>query len=733
MFIDGAMGTMIQKHRLSEEDFRGERFKDHPKDLKGNNDLLSITRPDVIRGIHRAYFEAGSDFVETNTFSGTSIAQADYKLEHLAYELNFASSKCAREAADEAYAKDPSRPRFVAGALGPTNRTCSISPSVENPSFRNVTFEELVEAYMEQARGLLDGGADFLLVETIFDTLNAKAALYAIDCLFDEQGYARTPVMISGTIVDNSGRTLSGQTGEGFVTSTIHANPVAIGLNCALGADQMLPFIQRIAKAAPCFTICYPNAGLPNTFGEYDQGPDDMASRVKVFADLGLLNIVGGCCGSTPDHINALYKACKGYEPRKRPSPALDYGLTVAGLEHIVIHPKTTGFINVGERCNVSGSRVFAKKILNGEYEEALAIARLQVENGAQVIDINMDEGLLDGKSAMTKFCNYIASEPDIAKVPLMIDSSNFEVVLAGLRCAQGKCIVNSISLKEGEADFIKKAKIVRRFGAAVVVMAFDEEGQATDAQRKFDICKRSYDILTKVVGFPPEDIIFDPNILTIATGLEEHNNYGVEFIEACKMIKAKLPGAKISGGVSNLSFSFRGKGVIREAMHSVFLYHAIQAGMDMGIVNAGALPIYTDIPADLLQLCEDAIWNRDPEVTEKILNYAARTGEKKEGAAAEEEEWRKLDVEGRLSHSLVKGITNFIVEDTEEARQNLERYPRPLNVIEGPLMNGMSVVGELFGSGKMFLPQVIKSARWVWSYCLMSFPSSDAVSFTGS
>ncbi|KAJ3393341.1 hypothetical protein HDU84_002136 [Entophlyctis sp. JEL0112] len=711
MFIDGAMGTMVQRYKFSEEQFRGERFKNHPKDfLKGNNDLLSLTQPEAIMEIHRKYLLAGADMIETNTFSGTTIAQADYLMEDIVYEINKVSAEIAKKVCDEITAQEPQKPRFVVGAIGPTNRTASISPSVENPSLRNVTFDELVTAYIQQVEGLLDGGADILMVETIFDTLNAKAALYAIDVVFSENGYDKVPVFVSGTIVDQSGRTLSGQTGEAFITSVKHADPFAIGLNCALGADQMLPFMQNISKNTDTFTICYPNAGLPNTFGEYDESPEALGKNVLPFAELGLLNIVGGCCGTTPDHIKAIHDAVKHVKPRVPPTvdPNL---LVVSGLEVYKKGDKDV-FCNVGERCNVSGSRIFAKKIINGAYEEALAIARAQVENGAQIIDINMDEGLLDGKVAMSKFLNYIASEPDIARVPIMVDSSNFDVVLAGLKCAQGKCIVNSISLKEGEADFKKKAKIVKRFGAAVVVMAFDEVGQAVECDRKFEICKRSYDILVNEIGFNPSDIIFDPNILTIATGMEEHNNYAVEFINVCHKIKANLPHAKISGGVSNLSFSFRGKEALRMAMHSVFLFHAIKAGMDMGIVNAGFLTIYDDIPKDLLQICEDAIWNRDPEVTEKLLAYAEKHGGNASKVAEEEEAWRQLDVEKRLSHALVKGITKYIVQDTEEARLRKDKYPRPLNVIEGPLMSGMSIVGELFGSGKMFLPQVIKSAR---------------------
>ncbi|CAG8432678.1 5660_t:CDS:10 [Diversispora eburnea] len=670
MFLDGAMGTVIQGLRFTEQDFRGERFKEHPKDLKGNNDILVLTQPEHIKKIHISYLEAGSDFIETNTFSSTSISQGDYSAEKYAYELNKESARLAKEACIEVTKRNPSKPRFVLGAIGPTNRTCSISPSVENPAFRNVTFDELVEAYTEQTKGLLDGGADILLVETIFDTLNAKAALFAIDSLFEDQGYKKVPIFISGTIVDQSGRTLSGQTGEAFLISIGHSSPSAIGLNCALGADLMRPFIFNIANFTNSPVICYPNAGLPNTFGEYDETPELMANKVKEFARDGLVNILGGCCGTTPAHIKAIVDACSEYKPRIPPPDLSLDSMYISGLEVLKIN-KESNFVNVGERCNVAGSRKFARHVLKGEYEEAMAIARAQVENGAQIVDINMDEGMLDGKAAMIKFLNLIGTDPDISRVPIMVDSSNFEVILAGLKCAQGKCIVNSISLKEGEADFIKKAKIIKRFGAAVVCMAFDETGQADVRDRKIEICARTYKILTEKVGFNPNDIIFDPNILTICTGMEEHNNYGVEFIEATKWIKENLPG--VSGGVSNLSFSFRGMDKVREAMHSVFLYHAIKAGMDMGIVNAGFLTIYDDIPKDLLQLCEDAIWNRDPDVTEKILAYAQKH------------------------------------EDTEEARKV---YPKPLEVIEGPLMSGMSTVGDLFGSGKMFLPQVIKSAR---------------------
>ncbi|KAI9227397.1 MAG: methionine synthase-like protein [Piptocephalis tieghemiana] len=723
LFLDGAMGTQIQDLKLDEDAFRGDLLKDHPKELKGNNDLLVLTQPKAIKGIHRAYLEAGADMVETNTFSSTTIAQADYGLEHLAYQLNKEAARLALEACQEVTAQDPSRPRWVLGAIGPTNRTCSISPSVEDPSFRNITFDELVIAYKEQARGLLDGGAHILLVETIFDTLNAKAALYAIDELCSpgpegqEPQYSRPPVFVSGTIVDQSGRTLSGQTGEAFLISVSHAKPKAVGLNCALGANQMRPFIQTIASATPFPVICYPNAGLPNTFGEYDESPETMATNVSEFVKAGLVNIIGGCCGTTPAHIKALYEACKAYPPRIPPvDPSLS-NLLLSGLEPLRIN-ESSMFVNVGERCNVSGSRKFARHVRNNEYDEALSIARTQVENGAQIVDINMDEGMLDGVKAMSHFLNLISTEPDVSRVPIMVDSSNFSIIVAGLKCVQGKCIVNSISLKEGEADFLAKATLVHRFGAAVIVMAFDEEGQATTAQRKYEICERSYHLLVDRVGFNPQDIVFDPNILTICTGMEEHDGYGAEFIQSCSMIKKGLPGAKISGGVSNLSFSFRGKEEVRQAMHSVFLYHAIKAGLDMGIVNPGFLTIYDDIPKDLLEMCEDAVHNRaGGTATERILAYAESHGKASgskdtTGASEAEEEWRKGTVAERLSYSLVKGITKYIDQDTEEARLSTHLYPRPLHVIEGPLMQGMNVVGDLFGSGKMFLPQVIKSAR---------------------
>ncbi|XP_050828482.1 methionine synthase isoform X3 [Serinus canaria] len=707
MVLDGGMGTMIQQHALTEEDFRGCEFKDHSRPLKGNNDLLSITQPDIICDIHKEYLLSGADIIETNTFSSTRVAQADYGLEHLAYQLNRVSAQVARKAADTVTAQTGIR-RYVAGAMGPTNRTLSVSPSVERPDYRNITFDELVEAYTEQAKGLLDGGVDILLVETIFDTANAKAALFALQMLFEEE-YASRPIFVSGTIVDKSGRTLSGQTGEAFVISVSHSKPLCIGLNCALGAVEMRPFIETIGKCTTAYIICYPNAGLPNTFGGYDETPEVTAKHIKNFALDGLVNIVGGCCGTTPAHIRKIAEAVKFCKPRVPPSLSQGYML-LSGLEPFRIGPYTN-FVNIGERCNVAGSRKFAKLIMAGNYEEALSVAKLQVEMGAQILDINMDDGMLDGPSAMTRFCNLISSEPDIAKVPLCIDSSNFSVIEAGLKCCQGKCIVNSISLKEGEEDFLAKARKIKLYGAAVVVMAFDEVGQATETETKIAICSRAYHLLVKKVHFNPNDIIFDPNILTIGTGMEEHNLYAINYINATKTIKETLPGARISGGLSNLSFSFRGMDAIREAMHGVFLYHAIKYGMDMGIVNAGNLPVYDDIHKELLQLCENLIWNKDPDATEKLLHYAqnhAQGGKK----VAQTDEWRKGSVEERLEYALIKGIEKYVIADTEEARLNQEKYPRPLNVIEGPLMNGMKIVGDLFGAGKMFLPQVIKSAR---------------------
>ncbi|XP_065563145.1 methionine synthase-like [Artemia franciscana] len=708
LVIDGAMGTMIQQYRLEESDYRGEEFKDHDKNLQGNNDLLSITQPKIIAEIHQKYFESGADIIETNTFSATWVAQSDYGLESLAYRLNYDSAKIAKKVAED-FEKRTGKTKWVAGALGPTNRTLSISPSVERPDFRNITFDELVSAYREQTKGLLDGGVDLLLVETIFDTANAKAALFAIQSLFEGE-YQPVPLFISGTIVDRSGRTLSGQTGEAFVISVSHANPMCIGLNCALGAVEMRPFIEAIGKATTAKVICYPNAGLPNTFGGYDETPEITGENLRGFAEDCLVNVVGGCCGTTPDHIRQIAHVVSQYRPRVPPESPFGDATLLSGLEPFRID-KTSRFVNIGERCNVAGSRLFARLIKEGNYERALQIAKTQVENGAQVIDVNMDEGMLDGVAAMTRFLNLISSEPDISKVPICIDSSNFSVIEAGLKCCQGKSIVNSISLKEGEQDFLQKARYVKKHGAAVVVMAFDEVGQAADTERKVEICKRSYDILVEKVGFNPKDIIFDPNILTIATGMEEHNEYAINFIEATKRIKEVCPGCRISGGVSNISFSFRGMEAVREAMHSVFLYHAIKAGMDMGIVNAGALPVYDDIDPKLLKLAEDIMWNRDPNATEKLLEYAQKHG-KTASAAVVTDEWRTRPVEERLEHSLIKGIDKYAVEDAEEARLQKDKYPRPLNIIEGPLMKGMSVVGDLFGAGKMFLPQVIKSAR---------------------
>ncbi|XP_032881336.1 methionine synthase isoform X2 [Amblyraja radiata] len=709
MVLDGGMGTMIQQYKLGEDDYRGDEFKDHPKLLKGNNDLLSITQSDIICKIHEEYLLAGADIVETNTFCSTRVAQADYGLQHLAYRLNRISAELARQVADDVGAQTGIK-RYVAGAIGPTNKTLSVSPSVERPDYRNITFDELVEAYEEQARGLLDGGVDILLVETIFDTANAKAALFAIQQLFLEE-YEPRHIFVSGTIVDKSGRTLSGQTAEAFVISVSHADPLGIGLNCALGAVEMRPFIEAIGRCTPAYVLCYPNAGLPNSFGGYDETPGIMSKHLKEFAMDGLVNIVGGCCGTTPAHIRAIAEAVQKCRPRIPPHPhVFEDFLLLSGLEPFRIGPYTN-FVNIGERCNVAGSRKFAKLIMEDNYEEALNIAKIQVNKGAQILDINMDDGMLDGKSAMIRFCNLVSTEPDIAKVPVCIDSSKFSVIEAGLRCCQGKCLVNSISLKEGEEDFLEKARIIKQFGAAVVIMAFDEKGQATDIESKVAVCTRAYYLLVNKVKFNPSDIIFDPNILTIGTGLEEHNLHAVNFIKATSIMKGALPGARVSGGLSNLSFAFRGMEVIREAIHSVFLYHAIKAGMDMGIVNAGNLPVYDDIDKELLELCENLIWNKDPEATEKLLCYAqnhAKGGK----AAVTTDEWRNGTVEERLEYALIKGIEKYVVEDTAEAKADLHSYPRPLHVVEGPLMNGMKAVGDLFGAGKMFLPQVIKSAR---------------------
>ncbi|MFZ1323468.1 MAG: methionine synthase [Ignavibacteria bacterium] len=704
LVLDGAMGTMIQRHTLEEEDFRGERFKDHAHPLKGNNDLLSITRPDIIKEIHTEYFKAGADIAETNTFSSTTIAQADYKLEHIVYELNFESAKIAKEVADEFTKNEPDKPRFVAGSMGPTNRTASLSPDVNDPGFRAVTFDQLMEAYYEQAKGLMDGGVDILLVETIFDTLNAKAALFAIEKLFMDTG-KKIPVMVSGTITDASGRTLSGQTVEAFLYSVNHLELLSIGFNCALGAKQLRPHISTISEKSDLLVSAHPNAGLPNEFGEYDETPESTAKQIEEFLSEGLLNIVGGCCGTTPEHINAIYEVTKNFKPRV--PPVITDIPRFSGLEPLEVY-KGSNFVNVGERTNVTGSAQFKKLIVDEKYEDALAIARHQVEGGAQVIDVNMDEGMLDSEEVMTKFLHLIGSEPDIAKLPIMIDSSKWSVIEAGLKCVQGKAIVNSISMKEGEEKFIESARKVRMYGAAVIVMAFDETGQADSYERKIEICKRAYDILTKKVGFNPSDIIFDPNILTVATGIEEHNNYAVDYIKATKWIKENLPGAQVSGGVSNISFSFRGNNVVREAMHSAFLYHAIKAGMDMGIVNPGMIEVYEEIPKDLLERVEDVLLNRRPDSTERLVEFAENIKHKGK-VQVKDETWRKMDVKARLTHSLVKGIVEYIEEDTEEARQ---MFDKPIQVIEGPLMDGMNVVGDLFGEGKMFLPQVVKSAR---------------------
>ena len=702
--LDGAMGTMIQTYELEEADYRGRQWAAHPKDLKGCNDLLSITQPGIIETIHRQYLEAGADIIETNTFNSTSISMADYQLESRVYDLNLAGATVARRAVDGVTAKEPKRPRFVAGAIGPTNRTASMSPDVNDPAFRAVTYEDLVTAYYEQVRGLMDGGVDLLLAETVFDTLNVKAALFAIDKFFEDHG-RRVPVMVSVTITDQSGRTLSGQTIEAFWNSIAHMPLLSVGINCALGAKQMRPYMEELSTIAPVYASCYPNAGLPNAFGGFDETPEIMASDLGEFAASGWLNIVGGCCGTTPAHIYAIAEAVKASRPRRRAVPKPYTRLS--GLEPLTIRPETN-FVNVGERTNVTGSPAFSKLILSGDLESALAVARQQVEGGAQVIDVNMDEGMLDSIEAMTRFLKLIASEPDITRVPIMIDSSKWSVIEAGLKCVQGKPVVNSISLKEGEKAFRHYGKLVKRYGAAAVVMAFDEVGQADTVERKIEICARAYRILTEEIGFPPQDIIFDPNILTVATGMEEHNNYAVNFIEATRWIKANLPHCKVSGGISNISFSFRGNNAVREAMHSAFLYHAIRAGLDMGIVNAGQLGIYEQIPKDLLELVEDVLLNRRPDATDRLLAFA-ETVKQKGKAVVADEAWRQNSVEERLSHALVKGIVDYIEPDVEEARL---KYPKPLHVIEGPLMAGMSIVGDLFGSGKMFLPQVVKSAR---------------------
>ncbi len=708
LFLDGAMGTMIQGYKLEEKDFRGERFSQWAVDLKGNNDLLSLTQPDIIKAIHCAYFEAGSDIVETNTFNSTSISMADYQMETLAYELNVASAQVAKQAAAEYTAKTPHKPRFVAGVLGPTARTASMSPDVNDPGFRNVFFDDLVEAYTEATHGLIDGGADIILIETIFDTLNAKAAIFAVEQVFEQRG-EKLPVMISGTITDASGRTLSGQTVGAFWNSLKHVNPISFGFNCALGATELRQYIAELSKIADTHVSAHPNAGLPNEFGEYDETPEQMAQELASWAKEGYLNVIGGCCGTSPATIKAIVDAVEQYAPRQ--IPTLEKRCALAGLEAMSIGPESL-FVNVGERTNVTGSAAFKRLIIEGDFETALEVAKQQVENGAQIIDINMDEGMLESKEAMVRFLMLIAAEPDIAKVPIMLDSSKWDILEAGLKCIQGKGIVNSISLKEGEEAFLRQAKLVRRYGAAVIVMAFDEEGQADTKARKVEICQRAYRLLTEKVSFSPEDIIFDPNIFAIATGIDEHNNYGLDFIEATREIKQTLPYALISGGVSNVSFSFRGNNPVREAIHAVFLYHAIKACMSMGIVNAGQLAIYEDIPLDLRDAVEAVVLNQhDGSGTDTLLALA----EKYRGDGSSQEvkqenlEWREWPVSKRLEHALVKGITDYIDEDTEQARLEAER---PLHVIEGALMDGMNVVGDLFGAGKMFLPQVVKSAR---------------------
>ena len=707
LILDGGMGTMVQAYELQEQDYRGERFADHSSDLKGNNDLLTLTRPDVIKAIHLAYLEAGADIIETNTFNSTKVSQEDYKLGEIAFELNESAARLAKEACAEVSALTPDRPRYVAGVIGPTSQTLSISPDVNDPGKRNIRFEDLVADYENSLKGLIEGGADLILVETVFDTLNAKAALFAIESVFDESD-CRLPVMISGTITDASGRTLSGQTTEAFYNSVRHVKPLSIGLNCALGAEELKPYIAELSRIAECYVSAHPNAGLPNEFGEYDQSAEEMAAVVEHFAQEGQINILGGCCGTTPKHIQTVAERVRSYQPRALVSPKS--ALRLSGLEAFNFGADAL-FINVGERCNVTGSARFKKLILNEQYADALEVARKQVEDGAQIIDINMDEGMLDAHHAMHTFLNLLASEPDISRVPLMIDSSKWDVIETGLRCSQGKAVVNSISLKEGEEEFLARADLCRRYGAAVVVMAFDEEGQADTATRKIEICERSYRLLVDKLHFDPCDIIFDPNIFAVATGIEEHNNYAVDFIEATKWIKQNLPGASISGGVSNVSFSFRGNNPIREAIHSVFLYHAIKAGMNMGIVNAGQLAIYDDLPDELRTAVEDVVLNRHSNATENLLELSEKYKGASSGGKKKDEDlaWRELPVQKRLEHALVKGITQYIVEDTEESRK---ASARPLDVIEGPLMDGMNVVGDLFGEGKMFLPQVVKSAR---------------------
>jgi 5-methyltetrahydrofolate--homocysteine methyltransferase len=729
LVIDGAMGTMIQRYKLEEEDYRGTRFANWPSDLKGNNDLLSITQPQIIKAIHTEYLEAGAHIIETNTFSGTTIAMADYGMESLVYELNYESAKIAKQSVIEFLDKHPEsktlNPRFIAGSIGPTNRTASMSPNVNDPAYRAVTYDDLVIAYSEQILALIEGGVDLLLIETVFDTLNAKAAMFAAEKVFQELG-KEYPIIVSGTITDASGRTLSGQTAEAFLNSISHMPLLSVGLNCALGAKDMRPYLEELSEKSPFHVHAYPNAGLPNQFGEYDESPHDMGVHIKDFVDNNFLNIVGGCCGTTPDHIREIAKISASHKPRihheQKPY------MRLSGLEPVTMTPESN-FMNVGERTNVTGSRKFAKLIADNKYDEALSVAREQVEGGAQVIDVNMDEGMLDSEYAMVRFLNLIASEPDIAKLPIMIDSSKWHVIEAGLKCVQGKAIVNSISLKAGEAEFLEQASKIKQYGAAVIVMAFDEVGQADTLQRRIDICKRAYDLLVTKVNFPPQDIIFDPNIFPIATGMEEHKLNALDFFNATKWIKENLPLAKVSGGVSNVSFSFRGNDVVREAIHSAFLYHAIKNGMDMGIVNPAMLQIYDEIPKDLLVLVEDVLLNRKDDATERLVTFAENIKNKGVAAREKDETWRNTSVEERLAHSLVKGITDYIDEDVEEARQ---KYPKTLNVIEGPLMAGMNIVGDLFGSGKMFLPQVVKSARVMKKAVAYLTPYMDAERLKG-
>lgn len=711
LVLDGAMGTMIQQYNLTEADFRGERFQDIPGQLKGNNDLLCLTRPDVIEEIHRKYLEAGADIIETNTFNATSVSMADYHMQPYCREINLAAARLARKIADEYTARTPQKPRFVAGSVGPTNKTCSMSPDVNDPAFRALTFDVLEAAYIEQMEALLEGGVDAILIETIFDTLNAKAAIRAAELSMQKTG-RKVPLMLSVTVSDVAGRTLSGQTLDAFLASVQHADIFSIGLNCSFGAKQLKPFLEQLARRAPYYISAYPNAGLPNSLGQYDQTPEDMAAEVKEYIDEGLVNIIGGCCGTTEAYIARYQDLLAGAVPHKPATPS-PY-LWLSGLELLEVTPEIN-FVNVGERCNVAGSRKFLRLINEKKYDEALSIARQQVEDGAQIIDVNMDDGLLDAAAEMTTFLNLVASEPDIARVPVMIDSSKWDVILAGLKCMQGKCVVNSISLKEGEEVFIEHARMVKQYGAAVIVMAFDEKGQADTFARKIEVCERAYRILTGKVGFRPQDIIFDPNVLAVATGIEEHNNYAVDFIQAAEWIRRNLPGAHVSGGVSNLSFSFRGNNYIREAMHAVFLYHAIREGMDMGIVNPASSVLYTDIPADILERIEDVVLNRRPDAAERLIETAERLKAEKEGTSGQTSatshlSWREgTTVEERLQYALVKGIGDYLDEDLHEA---LKRYPNAVSIIEGPLMAGMNHVGDLFGSGKMFLPQVVKTAR---------------------